>query len=88
MNFKVGPAVLVRQSPYLSNHIMSVAIGVWMHPGRILVQTGPETRDGTAAESNLISFLLAFLKSLLVLSKVPNQQNIHGSKCKLENIIY
>jgi hypothetical protein len=43
------------------------------------VQTGPETRDGVAAESDLISFLLwlplllllntlAFPKSLLILS--------------------
>jgi hypothetical protein len=46
------------------------------------VQTGPRTRDGVAADSDLISFLLwmplllllntlAFPKSLLVLSKVP-----------------
>jgi hypothetical protein len=58
------------------------------------VQTGPETRDGVAAESDLISFLLwalllllfntlAFTKSLLVLSKVLNHQNIHGPKRKL-----
>jgi hypothetical protein len=30
---------------------------------------------------------LAFPKSLLILSKVPNRQNIHGPKCKLENTI-
>jgi hypothetical protein len=55
----------------------------------ILVQTVPETRDGITAKSDLISFLLwtpllllletlAFPNSLLVLSKVPNQKNIHG----------
>jgi hypothetical protein len=64
----------------------------------ILVEIGPETQDGIAAESDLISFLLwtplllhldtlAFLKSLLVLSKVPNQQNIHGPKFKLKNTV-
>jgi hypothetical protein len=64
----------------------------------ILVQTGPVTRDGIAVLSDLISSLLwtpllllvdtlAFSMSLLVLSKVSNQQNIHGPKCKLENTI-
>jgi hypothetical protein len=31
----------------------------------------------------LLLDILAFLKSLLVLSKVPNHQNIHGTKHKL-----
>jgi hypothetical protein len=59
------------------------------------VQTGPGTRDGVVAESDLISFLLwpplllllntlAFPKSLLVLSKVPNHQNIHGPSVSSE----
>jgi hypothetical protein len=59
------------------------------------VQTSAGTRDGVAAESDLISFLLwrplllllntlAFPKSLLVLSKVPNHQNIHGPKRRVE----
>jgi hypothetical protein len=62
------------------------------------VQTGPGTRDGIAVQSDLIASLLwtsllllldtlAFSKSLLVLSKVLNQQNVDGPKCKLDNTI-
>jgi hypothetical protein len=62
------------------NMAKSLAAGPLMS---ILVQTGPGTRDGVAAKSDLISFLLwpplllllntlAFPKSLLVLSKVPD----------------
>jgi hypothetical protein len=62
------------------------------------MQTRLETRDGIACQSDLISFLLrtpilrllnimAFPKSLLILSKVPKQQNINGPMCKLKNTI-
>jgi hypothetical protein len=62
------------------------------------MQTGLETRDGIACELDLISFLfrtpfllllntMAFPKSLLILSKVPKQQNINDRMCKLKNTI-
>jgi hypothetical protein len=67
-----------------------------MHLGRPLVQTGPGLRDEDEVESDLafsycehptFSFFdnLTFLKSLMVLSKVCNHQNIYDTKHKIQN---
>jgi hypothetical protein len=83
MNFRVEPVGVVNLVifPTMSSPSQSETGCIL---GVHLVHTGPGTRDRVAADWDMISFLLwtplllllktlAFPKSLMVLSKVPNQ---------------